>query len=113
MEYLGSDLVFLIDNKISFELPLQDVSNTNLVAKNEVSIEFNPEQQAGNGDDELIEIRFFIPTPAIPGRKNSAISQTNNDEPIDLDKENEDDPMDVDEVHKEDNQNLASVILCF
>ena len=51
-------LQFRVGNKKSFDLKLTDVTNTSLSGKNEVSIEFTPENKK---TDELVEIRFYIP----------------------------------------------------
>lgn len=69
-EFEGSDLVFAVNDKPIFELPLSKVANTNLVGKNEVSLEFlQPEDPLAKGSltknktgiDELVEMRFYIP----------------------------------------------------
>lgn len=64
-------------DKLAFELPLERIANSNIAGKTEVSMEFiNPEQQqpvtntgasTSNGkskknkNDELVEIRFYVP----------------------------------------------------
>ena len=70
----GSDLSFQINGTTAFELPMKYISNTNLTAKQEVSVEFSlPEEDAageandGNKSDaidQLVEMRFYIPGEA-------------------------------------------------
>jgi FACT complex subunit SSRP1/POB3 len=68
----GSDLAFLVSNKTAFEVPLSQISNSNIVGKTEVSLEFTPlEKKNGtstpsaskrkDADDELVEMRLHIP----------------------------------------------------
>ncbi|KAG4305006.1 hypothetical protein PORY_001681 [Pneumocystis oryctolagi] len=73
-EFSGSELLFNVSNKPAFEIPLSNISNTNLSGKNEVSLEF---LLAGNNNDmeksenriskeipihdQLVEMRFYIP----------------------------------------------------
>jgi len=60
------DLVFLVENKTAFELPLQFVANSNIVGRTEVSLEFQPQNPAKSKPskyalDEMAEIRFYVP----------------------------------------------------
>jgi structure-specific recognition protein 1 len=61
----GSDeLIFIVSDKTAFELPLSNVSNTNISGKNEVSLEFGGPVASTSKQtlpDELVEIRFYIP----------------------------------------------------
>ncbi|KAF8319072.1 FACT complex subunit POB-3-like protein [Clavulina sp. PMI_390] len=61
----GRDLAFLVSNKTAFEVPLGKIANSNMAGKNEVSLEFALSQPPPSGkrsrDDELTEIRLFIP----------------------------------------------------
>lgn len=63
---LGSDLAFLVSNKTGFEIPLEKISNSNMAGKNEVSLEFALSQPPPAGkrsrEDELVEMRLFIPS---------------------------------------------------
>lgn len=63
---LGSDLAFLVSNKTGFEIPLEKISNSNMAGKNEVSLEFALSQPPPGGkkarEDELVEMRLFIPS---------------------------------------------------
>ncbi|TFY70954.1 hypothetical protein EVG20_g2044 [Dentipellis fragilis] len=65
-DFRGDDLAFLVSNKTSFELPLQNVANSNIAGRTEVSMEFlNPsdadQRPAKGAPDEMVEIRFFVP----------------------------------------------------
>lgn len=51
---------FMIDDKPSFELPLESVCQTSM-NKNEVHLEFHPNDEA---DVQLVEMRFFVPPSA-------------------------------------------------
>jgi len=61
----GNELVFQVGARPSFEIPLNKVSNTNLVGKTEVAIEFALSKEGENKDvvngDELVEMRFYVP----------------------------------------------------
>ena len=62
----GMSLCFRWGSRAGFEVPLTKVSNTNLVGKNEVAVEFNTGKDgAGAKDevkgDELVEMRFYVP----------------------------------------------------
>lgn len=61
----GSNLAFLVSNKAAFEVPLEKIANSNMAGKNEVSLEFALSQPPPGGkknrDDELTEIRLFVP----------------------------------------------------
>ncbi|WBW72447.1 histone H2A-H2B chaperone, FACT complex subunit Pob3 [Schizosaccharomyces osmophilus] len=63
-EFLGSELVFNVNSRPAFEIPISSVNNSNLSGKNEVALEFSnvkdspvPSAQA----DELVEMRLYIP----------------------------------------------------
>ncbi|CAG8474080.1 6852_t:CDS:10 [Ambispora gerdemannii] len=70
-DFQGSQLLFNVGNKTAFELPLNQVANTNLASRNEVSLEFmQPEQMDEDAQrgaskkaqvHELVEMRFYIP----------------------------------------------------
>lgn len=70
-EFQGNNLVFNVGNKVAFDLPLSEVTNTAMPTKNEVTLEIKPpteEQLADSKDakrcDQLSEVRFFIPGQA-------------------------------------------------
>ncbi len=49
---------FEIDGKLSYDVPLKNVSNTN-VSKNEVILQFHQNDQASVS---LMEIRYYVPS---------------------------------------------------
>jgi structure-specific recognition protein 1 len=66
-KFEGNELVFQVGSRPGFEVPLSRVSNTNLVGKTEVAVEFAL-QKDGEVDskdaeqgDELVEMRFYVP----------------------------------------------------
>ncbi|KAI5951404.1 POB3 [Candida jiufengensis] len=54
-----NELIFNINNKPSFELPYDSISNSNLTGRNEVAVEFNLDQDKIG--DEVVEMRFYVP----------------------------------------------------
>lgn len=54
-----NELVFNVNNKPSFEIPYENINNSNLTGKNEVSIELNLD--ANRYGDEIVEMRFYVP----------------------------------------------------
>ena len=64
-KFEGNELVFQVAARPSFEVPLAKVSNTNLVGKNEVAVEFSVpkdgEKKEWDQGDELVEMRFYVP----------------------------------------------------
>jgi FACT complex subunit SSRP1/POB3 len=64
-KFEGSELVFQVAGRHGFEVPLSKVSNTNLVGKTEVAVEFALAKEGEGKDDvkgdELVEIRFYVP----------------------------------------------------
>jgi structure-specific recognition protein 1 len=63
-KFEGNELVFQVGTRSAFEVPLGKVSNTNLVGKTEVAVEFALDKD-GKKDyevgDELVEMRFYVP----------------------------------------------------
>jgi structure-specific recognition protein 1 len=61
----GNELAFQVGARNVFEIPLGKVSNTNLVGKNEVAVEFAVPKEGEKKEyelgDELVEIRFYVP----------------------------------------------------
>ncbi|KAJ2356001.1 FACT complex subunit [Coemansia sp. RSA 2618] len=74
-DFEGTYMTFRVDNRPMFDLPMAQVSNTNLANKNEVSVEFQPPRgralKRKNAPDELVEVRFYVPgtTTAAAGKK--------------------------------------------
>ncbi|ANB12685.1 FACT complex subunit POB3 [Sugiyamaella lignohabitans] len=62
-DFERSELVFNVANRPAFELPYSDVSNSNIIGKTEVAVEFNLQASGERikGGDELVEIRFHVP----------------------------------------------------
>ncbi|KAI0036537.1 structure-specific recognition protein-domain-containing protein [Vararia minispora EC-137] len=73
-DFRGQDLAFLVSNKLAFELPLNNVNNSNIAGRTEVSLEFHPSsKKAAKGQpDEMVEIRFFVPGQATKARGSDA-----------------------------------------
>ncbi|EPQ51062.1 SSrecog-domain-containing protein [Gloeophyllum trabeum ATCC 11539] len=65
----GQDLAFLVSNKTAFELPLQQVANSNIAGRTEVSLEFahGNQKPRKHAPDEMVEIRFYIPGTTTKG----------------------------------------------
>jgi structure-specific recognition protein 1 len=67
--FIASDIVFSVNTKHVFDLPISEVSNSNIAGKNEVAIEFappssfipDPKNKALRAPDELVEMRFYVP----------------------------------------------------
>ncbi|ADV25345.1 FACT complex subunit POB3 [Cryptococcus gattii E566] len=65
----GTDLVFQVQGKTAFDVPLSQVANSNIAGKNEVALEFNPSSNYKfdpkdlnkRPPDEMVEMRFYIP----------------------------------------------------
>ncbi|OXB33370.1 FACT complex subunit POB3 [Cryptococcus neoformans] len=65
----GSDLVFQVQGKTAFDVPLSQVANSNTAGKYEVALEFNPPSNYKfdpkdlnkRPPDEMVEMRFYIP----------------------------------------------------
>lgn len=66
---IGTDLVFQVQGKTAFDVPLSQVANSNIAGKNEVALEFNPSSNYTfdpkdlnkRPPDEMVEMRFYIP----------------------------------------------------
>lgn len=74
-----------MSNKTAFELPLQQVANSNIAGRTEVSLEFGASSSAGkkvsrNAPDEMVEIRFYVPGTHVKLRGSEAGSQKSDDE---------------------------------
>ncbi|KAI1313072.1 FACT complex subunit [Mortierella claussenii] len=68
-DFSNGNLVFNVQNKDMFEIPLNEVINTSLTAKHEVMIELGGPDGEGNNaqkdrnrkGDQLVEMRFYVP----------------------------------------------------
>jgi structure-specific recognition protein 1 len=85
--FAANDLAFLVQQRVSFEIPLKAISNSNMAGKNEVALDFAPQPSATiaaagakpeRPADELVEMRFYIPQRQ--GKKSRAGSQAGSDE---------------------------------
>lgn len=57
-----NELVFHVSGKPAFEIPYNQINNSNLAAKNEVAIDMNlVNENNDTAGDELVEVRFYIP----------------------------------------------------
>ncbi|KAI5963261.1 POB3 [Candida pseudojiufengensis] len=56
-----NELIFNVNNKPSFEIPYDSISNSNLTGKNEVAVEFNLDGGKDKLGDEVVEMRFYVP----------------------------------------------------
>ncbi|KAJ1975741.1 FACT complex subunit [Dimargaris xerosporica] len=127
-EFQGSYLSFNNGSKTIFEVPLEDVANTNLAGKNEVSLEFLPPDRQDQADvghaksakvDEVVEMRFYIPgtmtaTKAAKldkhGTEGDLPADENGDKANQSRSDHEGDDADADgEAGEEETQNAAAV----
>ncbi|CAK9435637.1 uncharacterized protein LODBEIA_P03640 [Lodderomyces beijingensis] len=56
-----NELIFNVNNKPAFEIPYDNISNSNLTGKNEVAVEFNLDGNNNKLGDEVVEMRFYVP----------------------------------------------------
>ncbi|GJJ73220.1 structure-specific recognition protein 1 [Entomortierella parvispora] len=66
-DFMNNHLLFNVQNKEMFEIPLKEVTNTSLTAKHEVMLELGgPDGETGapanKKGDQLVEMRFYIPS---------------------------------------------------
>eukprot|EP00029_Vermamoeba_vermiformis_P014822 TRINITY_DN993_c0_g1_i1.p1 TRINITY_DN993_c0_g1~~TRINITY_DN993_c0_g1_i1.p1 ORF type:complete len:596 (-),score=209.48 TRINITY_DN993_c0_g1_i1:85-1764(-) len=57
----GRVLTFFVDDKRAFEVPLNEVAQSSVPAKNEVQIEFHHDDTAADDAESLVEMRLFVP----------------------------------------------------
>jgi hypothetical protein len=59
----NSRLCFNTDGKPAFEIPLSELANAAVSAKNEVTLEFSPNDTSSSAKklDALVDIRLYIP----------------------------------------------------
>jgi structure-specific recognition protein 1 len=67
VDFDQSQLQFNVQEKVCFDLPLNQVSNTAVSGKNEVSVEFQLPRKDVKGD-QLVEIRFYVPGSVTQGQ---------------------------------------------
>ncbi|KAK8844846.1 FACT complex subunit POB3 [Kwoniella newhampshirensis] len=76
----GNDVVFQVQGKTSFDVPLSLVGNSNIAGKNEVALEFNPPAPTAHDPkdlgkrppDELVEMRFYVPGKSMKSKGSDA-----------------------------------------
>jgi structure-specific recognition protein 1 len=87
----GNELVFQVGTRPGFEIPLSKVSNTNLVGKTEVAVEFSLPKDGEKKEylqgDELVELRFYVPGMK---EKDKDGSDAENEDVVDDDEETHD-----------------------
>lgn len=107
-EFQGPNLNFVVGSKPAFELPLKNVANSTVTGKNEVLVEFtgagNDEDAKKSRNDDLVEIRFYVPGAAKKegaedGAKEKPVKVK--DEGEDDDEEDKDEDADADESGEE------------
>ncbi|KAJ2912135.1 hypothetical protein MD484_g8279, partial [Candolleomyces efflorescens] len=83
-DFRGEDLAFLVSDKTAFELPLNNVANSNIAGRTEVSLEFANLAGSSKGSkvagDEMVEIRFHVPGSISKLKGSDAGSQKSDDE---------------------------------
>ncbi|KAJ2159146.1 FACT complex subunit [Coemansia sp. RSA 552] len=79
-DFEGTSMTFRVDNRPMFDLPMAQVSNTNLANKNEVSVEFQPPRgrlKRKGAPDELVEVRFYVPGTTTTEKKKGSDDEDN------------------------------------
>ncbi|TEB20664.1 SSrecog-domain-containing protein [Coprinellus micaceus] len=82
-DFRGQDLAFLVSDRTAFELPLDNVANSNIAGRTEVSLEFANLAGSSKGKlagDEMVEIRFHVPGAASKAKDSDAGSQKSDNE---------------------------------
>ncbi|KAF2221311.1 hypothetical protein BDZ85DRAFT_239563 [Elsinoe ampelina] len=88
-DFAKSELVFNVRNQPAFEIPYSEISNTNLAGKNEVAVDLSlpadgdengtngslggarsKGRKTGAAEDQLVELRFYVPGTAMGKEKN-------------------------------------------
>lgn len=95
----ANDLAFMVQQRVSFEIPLAAISNSNMAGKNEVALEFTPStatERVSRPPDELMEMRFYIPQRI--GKKRSGSKEDGETSDVEADDEgDEEEEEDYDE----------------
>ncbi|KAL1752841.1 structure-specific recognition protein-domain-containing protein [Schizophyllum commune] len=86
-DFQGQDLAFLVSDRVAFELPLQNVANSNIAGRTEVSLEFSgltTSKSVRPQGDEMVEIRFHVPgvQTKLKGESASDAGQSDDEEEI-------------------------------
>lgn len=99
---VANDLAFMVQQRVSFEVPLAAISNSNMAGKNEVALEFTPppaSERVSRPPDELMEMRFYIPQRI--GKKRSGSKEDG--EPSDVEADDEGDEEEEEDYDEEGN----------
>lgn len=65
---------------MAFTLPLEQVANSNIAGRTEVSLEFAASSKSKTAGDEMTEIRFYVPGTTAKLKGSDAGSQKSDDE---------------------------------
>ena len=82
-KFEGNELVFQVGTRSAFEVPLGKVTNTNLVGKTEVAVEFALDKEGKKEydvGDELVEMRFYVPGMKEKDKEGSDADEEKDDE---------------------------------
>eukprot|EP00743_Colponemidia_sp_Colp-15_P002921 GILK01003160.1.p1 GENE.GILK01003160.1~~GILK01003160.1.p1 ORF type:complete len:580 (+),score=152.64 GILK01003160.1:54-1742(+) len=78
----GSMLTCRGDKRLVFEIPVSDISNSSVPAKNEVAIEFHQDDTRNPQDETLTEMRLYVP-PAVKETDGEAVPDVEDEEEMD------------------------------
>lgn len=85
-KFEGHELLFQVSGRPAFEVPFSKVSNTNLVGKTEVAVEFfvpkEGDKKEWDQGDELVEMRFYVPGMKEREKDGSDAENNENDQGI-------------------------------
>ncbi|EDK42575.1 hypothetical protein LELG_00753 [Lodderomyces elongisporus NRRL YB-4239] len=111
-----NELVFNVNNKPAFEIPYDNISNSNLTGKNEVAIEFNLSdgKTIDKLGDEIVEMRFYVPGTTVELETNTTKKTIKNEDGKEEEKEDEEEKRKSEENMADNNaesmeQNAAQV----
>lgn len=111
-----NELVFNVNNKPAFEIPYDNISNSNLTGKNEVAIEFNLSdgKTIDKLGDEIVEMRFYVPGTTVELETNTTKKTIKNEDGKEEEEEDEEEKRKSEENMADNNaesmeQNAAQV----
>ncbi|WLF77015.1 FACT complex subunit [Lodderomyces elongisporus] len=111
-----NELVFNVNNKPAFEIPYDNISNSNLTGKNEVAIEFNLSdgKTIDKLGDEIVEMRFYVPGTTVESETNTTKKTIKNEDGKEEEEEDEEEKRKSEENMADNNaesmeQNAAQV----
>ena len=101
-EFQGNALFFHVANKPLLEVPLSEVTQATVASKNEVAMDFRtilPEDLKADKDlgkdDELVEMRFYLPTQGSKTAPVSPVVDENGDAIMAVDGNDEEKPLNL------------------